>query len=90
MLLGIGLSACLYAGEKPPPSDDNISDRVKVKLAEDTVVKGGALTVDVKNGVVTLTGKVTNESQKNKAEKLAKKIQGVKSVNNQILVTHAP
>ncbi len=89
-LLGIGLYAGLYAGDKPPISDDNISDKVQVKLAQDTVVKGGALKIDVKDGVVTISGKVANENQKSKAEKLAKKVQGVKSVNNQILVTHAP
>ena len=89
LLLGMALSAGLHAA-KPPISDDNINDRVKMKLAEDTVVKGGALTIDVKDGVVTLSGKVTYENQKSKAEKLAKKVQGVKSVNNQIVVTHAP
>jgi hyperosmotically inducible periplasmic protein len=75
----------------PPPMDDgSISTKVQVKLAGDTTVKGGALSVDVKEGVVTLGGKVEKASQKSKAEKLAKKVAGVKSVVNNIVVTHAP
>jgi osmotically-inducible protein OsmY len=86
LVLGVGL----YASDKTPVSDDNLTDKVKLKLAQDTVVKGGGLTIDVKNGVVTLSGKVENPNQKSKAEKLAKKVPGVKGVNNQIVVTHAP
>lgn len=86
LILGVGL----YASDKTPVSDDSLADKVKLKLAQDTVVKGGGLTIDVKNGVVTLSGKVENSNQKAKAEKLTKKIAGVKGVNNQIVVTHAP
>ncbi len=86
-ILGVGL----YASDKPAAlTDDGINTKVMLKLAEDTVVKGGALKVDVKDGVVTLSGKVENPNQKSKAEKLAKKVAGVKSVVNNIVVTHAP
>ncbi len=37
-------------------TDDYISDSVRQKLAADSVVKGGAIEVDVKDGAVTLTG----------------------------------
>ncbi len=69
-------------------SDDLIYDNVKRKLAIDPVVKGGALDIEVKQGVVTLKGKVEYEKQKVKAERLAKKISGVKSVVNEIQVKH--
>jgi osmotically-inducible protein OsmY len=69
-----------------PTTDDYISDSVMQKLAADTVVKGGDLKVDVKDGNVTLTGKVHEARQKDKAEKLAKKVHGVKSVVNKITV----
>jgi hyperosmotically inducible protein len=70
------------------PIDDNyIYDSVREKLASDSVVKGGAIDVDVKDGVVTLKGKVTEAKQKSKAENLAKKVKGVKSVINQLQVT---
>jgi hyperosmotically inducible protein len=84
------LSAGLFASTKPPVTDDTIGDKVMLKLAQDQVVKGGGLKITVKDGAVTLSGKVENEAQKSKAEKLAKKVQGVKSVDNKIVVTHAP
>ena len=70
------------------PTDDNyIYDSVREKLASDSVVKGGAIDVDVKNGVVTLKGKVQEAKQKSKAETLAKKVKGVKSVVNDLQIT---
>lgn len=86
LLLLLSLSAFVWAGSKGPVTDDIVHDRVQIKLAGDTTVKGGGLNIEVKNGVVTLTGKVENEKQKIKAEKLARKIDGVKSVDNQIQV----
>ena len=67
--------------------DDNVLyDNVKRKLANDQVVKGGALDVDVKAGVVTIKGSVEFDEQKTRAEKIVKKMSGVKSVINQITV----
>jgi osmotically-inducible protein OsmY len=83
------LAVGLVAAEKGAIPDGEISTKVQLKLAEDTVVKGGGLAVDVKDGVVTLGGKVEKPNQKSKAEKLAKKVSGVKSVVNNIVVTHA-
>jgi len=70
---------------KPAPlTDDMITDQVRIKLANDYVVKGGALQVDVKQGVVTLGGAVEETKQKERAEKLTKKVRGVKQVINNI------
>jgi len=67
--------------------DDNaLYDTVKRKLANDQVVKGGALDVDVKAGVVTIKGSVEFDEQKARAEKIVKKVGGVKGVVNQITV----
>ena len=52
--------------------------------ARDRVEKWGALTFDVKNGVVTIGGTVETPHQKDKAAKLAKKAKGVKQVVNNI------
>jgi osmotically-inducible protein OsmY len=73
---------CLAADK--PISDDLIVDQVRIKLSADAEVKGGALTVDCKQGVVTLGGSVESSRQKDKATKLAKKIKGVKQVVNNI------
>ena len=74
---------CLVAADKPI-SDDAIVDQVRIKLAGDQVVKGGALNVDVKAGVVTLSGTVEQDKQKDRAARLAKKVKGVKQVVNNI------
>jgi hyperosmotically inducible periplasmic protein len=67
--------------------DDNVLyDTVKRKLANDQLVKGGALEVEVKSGVVTIKGSVEYDNQKARAEKIVKKVGGVKSVVNQITV----
>jgi osmotically-inducible protein OsmY len=57
-----------------------------MKLATDADVKGGALDVTVKNGEVTLRGRVDSDKGKRKAEKLAKKVKGVKVVDNLLVV----
>jgi osmotically-inducible protein OsmY len=67
-------------------NDNVLYDTVKRKLANDQLVKGGALDVDVKAGVVTIKGSVEFDNQKARAEKIVKKVAGVKSVVNQITV----
>ena len=71
---------------KDPPvvTDDTISDAVRVKLASDQMVGVLDLKVDVKQGVVTLSGTVELEVQREKAAKVAKKVKGVKEVINHI------
>jgi osmotically-inducible protein OsmY len=76
------LTTVLTAGK--PVSDDFLVDTIRQKLAADQVVKGGAIEVVVKDGAVTLRGKVEEERQKSKAEKIAKHVSGVKSVVNEI------
>ena len=79
------LAAGAWAAQKHF-SDDQIYDLVRRKLADDQVVKGGAMDVEVKDGVVTLKGKVEYGEQKIKAEKLTRKVSGVKQVDNQLVV----
>jgi osmotically-inducible protein OsmY len=67
-------------------SDDKIYDELKLKLGMDSEVKGGGFTIDVKDGVVTLEGKVRAEKQKARAERLTKKVKGVVKVINKLVV----
>jgi osmotically-inducible protein OsmY len=85
LLVILALAAGVWAAEKHF-SDDQLYDLVRRKLADDQVVKGGAMDVDVKDGVVTLRGKVETNEQKTKAEKLTRKVHGVKQVNNELVV----
>ena len=84
MALILLVSAVLAADK--PVSDDAIYDKVRISLASDIDVKGGGLTVDVKDGVVTLSGNLESQGQKDKAAKIAKKVKGVKKVVNNIEV----
>jgi hyperosmotically inducible periplasmic protein len=67
-------------------SDDQIYDLVRQRLANDADVKGGAFEVDVKAGVVTIRGAVEKEKFKQKAERIVKKVKGVKGVVNELKV----
>lgn len=73
--------------DKAPISDDVIVDQVKVKIADDSEIGGQAIQVDSHNGVVVLTGKVTNDKFKAKAEKLAKRVKGVTGVDNRLAIS---
>jgi osmotically-inducible protein OsmY len=64
--------------------DDRIYDEVRRKLANDPDVKGAAFEVEVKDGAVTLRGKVHTEKAREKAEHMTKKIKGVVSVDNKL------
>lgn len=84
----LALSAATLLAQKPaaPSPDDRISDQVRMRLATDPDVKGGALDVTVKNGVVTIKGRVDTEKGRTRATKLTKKVKGVKEVDNELVV----
>jgi osmotically-inducible protein OsmY len=73
--------------DKTQVSDDTIVDQVRVKIADDSEVGGQPIQVDAHNGVVLLTGKVTNDKFKSKVEKLAKKVKGVTGVDDKLVVS---
>jgi osmotically-inducible protein OsmY len=79
-------TSVLTAQTKTESPDNRISDQVRMKLATDPDVKGGALQVSVQDGTVVIRGRVDTEKGKKKAEKLAKKVKGVKSVDNELVV----
>lgn len=85
VILSLALFGVALAAQKQT-SDDAIYDYVRRKLASDPDVKGGGLQVEVHQGAVTLRGTVEEEKQKVKATKLAKKVAGVKSVDNELQV----
>ena len=84
-LPGLFLPALLMA-QGQAPSDDRIYDEVRMKLAQDRDIGGNAYEVEVKDGEVTLSGKVQSQKQKTRAEHVARKVKGVKSVNNKLVI----
>lgn len=90
VVFAILMAACQGAFAQKRSADDEVYDRVRQRLAADREVKGGGIDVDVKDGVVTLRGKVREEKQKTRAEHLARKTKGVKQVVNELVVELAP
>jgi len=66
--------------------DHAISERVKSALSNDTEYKYEGVNVDTFKGTVQLNGFVDNSAQKSRAAELAKGIEGVKDVENNITV----
>jgi hyperosmotically inducible periplasmic protein len=66
--------------------DGWVTMKIKLALLANNPTSGFETEVDTKDGVVTLTGKVDTNDAKAAADEVAKKIEGVKGVNNQIQV----
>jgi osmotically-inducible protein OsmY len=83
-------SVCLAADKAV--SDDAIFDNVRIKLAGDREVKGGGenFKVEVKDGVVTLSGTIESQRLKDRAGKLVKGVKGVKQVVNNLVIAKHP
>jgi osmotically-inducible protein OsmY len=79
------IAACAAAPQQAV-SDDVIYDQVRLKLAGDRDVRGTHIEVTVKDGVVTLRGRMDREKNRKKAEKLARKVKGVREVLNELTV----
>ncbi|MFN7920173.1 MAG: BON domain-containing protein [Bryobacteraceae bacterium] len=91
VLLSLIFTIALVMGADKPLSDDALYDQVRLKLTSDPNVNGGAMEVEVKGGMVTLKGRVRNEKIRARAEKVVKKVKGVKGVDNQLRIdTNAP
>ena len=67
--------------------DSVILASVKSKLISDEFVKARHINVDVSNGVVSLIGKVESASQKRMASDIARSVEGVRKVENKLIVT---
>ena len=89
---GLALLAACAAGPRathPPESgsDAALSARVKAAIATDVGARAaGSLNVETYGGVVELSGFADSETQANRAAQAAKKVQGVRSVRNEIRV----
>jgi osmotically-inducible protein OsmY len=68
-------------------SDASLTSAVKAKLLADTTVSGLKIDVDTENQIVTLTGNVRSEAEKEQALRLARETEGVKSVNDRLTIT---
>lgn len=81
-LMGLLLVPAL--GAQGTADDDRIYDDVRRRLADDADVKGGAIDVTVKGGAVVLKGRVHTTRAKDKATRIAKRVKGVTTIDNQL------
>ena len=81
------------ADDKPPGTakvwvkDSVVTTKIKAQLATSKVSSLAKVHVETdSNGWVELTGKVATQAEKDRAESIAKAVDGVKSVDNQLTV----
>lgn len=84
-----GLDNDLTVGERTVGSwidDVTITSKVKSKLIANSGINSGDIDVSSSQGVVTLIGRVSSETIKSDAERIARGVKGVSDVNNELLV----
>ncbi len=69
--------------------DASITAKVKTALISAPDVKGLAIDVDTSQNVVSLNGNVATEALRKQAEDVARKVEGVKEVKNNLVVKPA-
>ena len=81
-----GANALGKADEKTPINDSWLTSKTKIALFADARVKGSEINVETTQGVVMIRGKVDSDAAKQAAEGIAKGIDGVKTVKNDLQV----
>jgi len=66
--------------------DSGVTAKVKAKLAIDETVKAYQIDVTTQDKVVTLSGNVSTEEERERALQIARETEGVVDVHNQIMV----
>lgn len=82
-----GLAACQTPAGRSAGAvvdDATITTKVKSKLFGDEQLSGFAISVDTFQREVTLTGAVNTPEHRQRAEEIARSIEGVRGVNNAI------
>ena len=90
IMLSAALGACASTSKQSSTGeyidDSVITTKVKSLLAADDFVKSFQIGVETYKGVVQLSGFVNSQAAADKAVEIAKSVQGVKSVKNDLIV----
>jgi hypothetical protein len=89
-LLVLGLALAIGAGCARKTDDAKISSDIQGKFNQDSGLSTKQLTVEAKDGVVTLGGTVDNAAQRDAASRQAASVAGVREVVNNLQVGNAP
>ena len=66
--------------------DSVITTKIKTQLANDEFLKSFQISVETRKGIVELSGFVDSQKAKDKADQIARGVEGVKSVKNALIV----
>jgi len=84
------LSACGSTSKQTTPGeyvdDSVITAKVKTLLAEDDFLKSFQISVETRKGIVQLSGFVNSQKAVDKAGQIARNVQGVTSLRNDLIV----
>jgi hyperosmotically inducible protein len=80
------MNAMGKAEEKTPVNDAYLTAKAKIALFADARIKGSEINVETAQGAMMIRGKVDSSDAKLAAEDIAKGIDGVKSVKNDLQV----
>lgn len=80
------LTSAAVAAPGKPHSDEWIEGRIKGALDFNSYFDSTDVSIDVKKGVATLSGKVPTETERAYAESVAARFDGITSVNNQLTI----
>jgi hyperosmotically inducible protein len=75
-----------YRAERATFSDAALTAGVKAKFVADPTVSALKIDVDTDNQVVTLSGEVRTEAEREQALKLAREVEGVRSVTDRLTI----
>jgi hypothetical protein len=95
LVMGMGLlsSAVSVAADdggkrRPSSRDERLEQKLDARLQADALLRSG-VDADVKNGVVTLTGTVDNQTDRVRAEQIVRR-SGAEKIDNQLAVQAPP
>ena len=86
LLVMVALATACGRAVSSTVDDGTITTRVKTAFINDPVVGGLRIDVDTFKGVVTLSGRVNNEKEQQKAIELARTIRGVVDVKSTLQI----
>ena len=87
-VLLLGLAGCANTGKETGAYVDDswITTKVKSELIAESDTKAHNISVSTANGVVTLTGTAETAQESTKAAEIARRVAGVKAVENDIRI----
>ncbi len=91
LVMVLSFSACQSTTGKTASqtmTDSRITAAVQTKLTADRLSNFTRVDVDTERGVVNLSGIVPSLEQKDRAEELARQVDGVSRVNNNLQIQH--